>query len=49
MTYIGELARKDSRKIVYSTMPADHGADRLINWRKVPLAIRRQARRHLLG
>lgn len=47
-TYIFELARKGSRKLVVSAMPTSlPGGDELVSLQSVPLAIRRAARAHL--
>lgn len=44
-TIVAELARKGSRKINYSAMPAKGpGGDELIPARQVPLEIRRAAK-----
>jgi hypothetical protein len=49
-TFIAELARKGSRKINYSVMPADtRGADVLCQPRDVPAQIRASAKHILIG
>lgn len=49
VTYVAELARKGSRKIKYSAMPArEKGGDVLIPARTVPREIRRAAKAVLL-
>lgn len=49
-TYVLELSRKGSRRIIASAMPADRpGPDRIVPLRNVPLEIRQNARRLLKG
>jgi hypothetical protein len=49
-TFVAELARKGSRKINYSAMPAvGPGGDVLVSPHKVPLEIRRAAKAVLIG
>lgn len=48
--YIAELARRGCRKLNFSAMPElPIAADSIVALRSVPLAIRREARAHLLG
>jgi hypothetical protein len=45
LTFIAELARKGSRKLRWSAMPArGRGGDELVDPRRVPLAVRRAAK-----
>lgn len=48
-TYIVETKRKGSRKLVSSAFRVDvREGDRLVSWRKVPIAIRRAAKAALI-